>query len=82
MENPVICPTLQIETDRLTGCFMSINDPIAYLESKMELAYQAGDYQKAKLLENKLRHIRGQHHQSTYLQDDPYSLEGRSFLDD
>ncbi len=62
---------------------MAVNDPITDLESKMELAYQAGDYQKAKQLENKLRHIRGQQHQqSPYLQDDPYSLEGRSFLEE
>lgn len=61
---------------------MAVEDPIADLEAKMQQAYQSGDYQRAKHLESQLRKIRGQRAGSPYLQDDPYSLEGRSFSDE
>ncbi|MGF1724690.1 hypothetical protein [Photobacterium nomapromontoriensis] len=59
---------------------MSSHDRIEDIEQRIDLAYNEGNYQEAKALEAKLKHLRGEHNE--YDDNEPYSLEGRTFMDD
>ncbi|PSW21928.1 hypothetical protein C9I98_01290 [Photobacterium sanctipauli] len=58
---------------------MSSHDRIEDIEQRIDLAYKEGNYQEAKALEAKLNRLRGQH--TMYDRNEPYSLEGRTFMD-
>ncbi|GAL02556.1 hypothetical protein ACFFLZ_04910 [Photobacterium aphoticum] len=59
---------------------MSNHDRIEDIEQRIYLAYQEGNYQEAKSLEIKLSRLRGR--SNLYDDQGPYSLEGRTYLDD
>ncbi|KLV06951.1 hypothetical protein ABT56_07300 [Photobacterium aquae] len=60
---------------------MSSHDRIEDIEQRIDMAYQEGDFQQAKALEAKLRRLRGASN-NNYDQCEPYSLEGRVYMDD
>ncbi|MDO6705971.1 MULTISPECIES: hypothetical protein [unclassified Photobacterium] len=59
---------------------MSIRERIEDIEQRLTAAYQEGDYQQVRMLENQLKEIRG--HQSIVDDREPYSPEGRFYPDD
>ena len=58
---------------------MSSHDRIEDLEQRIHLAYQEGDYQEAKALEAKVKRLIGE--RNLYDESEPYSLEGRTYMD-
>ncbi|NAW69615.1 hypothetical protein CAG54_08395 [Vibrio sp. V27_P1S3P104] len=59
---------------------MNIKDSIDVLEQQIYVACSEGDYQTVNQLEQQLEKLRGE--MEYPLDDDPYALEGRTFLDD
>lgn len=60
---------------------MGVYDRIEDLEQRIYLAYQEGNYQEAKVLEAKVKKLKGDNH--LYNDDnEPYSIEGKTFLDE
>ncbi|MCG3723964.1 hypothetical protein [Vibrio cincinnatiensis] len=59
---------------------MSIRDSIDALEQQIYVACSEGDYQTVNQLEQQLEQLRGEMEHP--FDDDPYALEGRTFLDD
>ncbi|MDO6498697.1 hypothetical protein [Photobacterium sanguinicancri] len=50
------------------------------IEFRIAMAYEEGNYHEAALLEKKLTLFRGQ--TNLYESNEPYSIEGRTFLDE
>ncbi|MDO6542211.1 hypothetical protein [Photobacterium sanguinicancri] len=50
------------------------------IELRIAMAYEEGNYHEAALLEQKLTHFRGK--ANLYESNEPYSIEGRTFLDE
>ncbi|KDM91747.1 hypothetical protein [Photobacterium galatheae] len=59
---------------------MSIRERIEDIEQRLTAAYQEGDYQQVRMLENQLKEIRGLH--SIVDDREPYSPEGRFYPED
>lgn len=59
---------------------MNIRDSIDALEQQIYVACSEGDFQTVNHLEKKLEQLRGK--MENQLHDDPYALEGRTFIDD
>ena len=59
---------------------MNFRDRIEDIEERIALAYEEGNYLEAKSLENELKKTLGQ--KNLFDEKDPYSLEGRTFIDD
>ncbi|MCG3734543.1 hypothetical protein EXA23_09800 [Vibrio cincinnatiensis] len=59
---------------------MSIRDSIDALEQQIYVACSEGDYQTVNQLEKQLEQLRGEIEHA--FDDDPYALEGRTFIDD
>jgi len=59
---------------------MNIRENIDALEQQIYIACSEGDYETMNMLEAQLEALRGKAEHP--FDDDPYSLEGRSYLDD
>ncbi|KLV10433.1 MULTISPECIES: hypothetical protein [Photobacterium] len=59
---------------------MNHRDRIEDLEQRIYFAYQEGDYQQAKMLENEVKKLKGQ--KSLFDSREPYSIEGRIYPDE
>ena len=58
---------------------MSTRDRIEDIEQRIAMAYEEGSYLEAKNLERQITKIRGK--SNLYDSNEPYSVEGRVFLD-
>ncbi|MGF1732486.1 hypothetical protein [Photobacterium kasasachensis] len=59
---------------------MSSHDRIEDIEQLIYMAYQEGNYQEAKTLEAKVKRLKGNSH--LYDDNEPYSIEGKVFIDE
>ncbi|GAA5646773.1 MULTISPECIES: hypothetical protein [Vibrio] len=59
---------------------MRIRDRIEALEQQIYVACSEGDFDTVNMLENQLEALRGKVEHP--FDDDPYALEGKTFLDD
>lgn len=59
---------------------MNIRENIDALEQQIYIACSEGDYETVNMLEQKLERLRGKVEHP--FDEEPYSLEGRTFMDD
>ncbi|PSV49582.1 hypothetical protein [Photobacterium indicum] len=59
---------------------MSSHNTIEDIEQLIYMAYQEGNYQEAKSLETQMKQLRGK--DNLYDENEPYSIEGKIFIDE